>query len=173
MKNKLPLLFILGLVTINLLSNSCKKENSSNIPHLLTTGVWQLASIQVYNYVGNAQTGDPDTLNTDCDKTQFFTFKTDNTCSYTNFDCLDQTSTGTWTLTENKLYFNSDMVCTDTIAGGGTGKVTPFKNTQIYNLGNYSMVLQTGDVEPNYSPTKRRQIVRYGFVRQNATTNTN
>ncbi|HEY9196323.1 MAG TPA: lipocalin family protein, partial [Mucilaginibacter sp.] len=125
MKKKLPLFFILILVAINLLSNSCKKDTNSNIPHLLTSGVWQLASVLVYNYVGNAQTGDPDTLNTTCTKTQFFTFKTDNTCTYTNFDCLDQTTNGTWKLTENKLYFSSNMVVKDTLPGGRFGTDTP------------------------------------------------
>jgi hypothetical protein len=173
MKNKLPLIFILGFVTLSLFSNSCKKDNNSNIPHLLTTGVWELASIQVYHFLGNTQLGDPDTLNTDCLKSQFFTFKTDNTCSYTNFNCLDQTTTGTWTLTPNRLYFASEMVCKISVAGGGFSTTTPFKNTQIFNLGTYSLVLQTGDVEPNYSATKRREVVRYGFIRQNATTITN
>lgn len=173
MKNKLPLIFIVGLVAINLLSNSCKKDNNSNIPHLLTSGVWQVASIQVYNFVGNTQVGNPDTLNDSCQKTQFFTFNTDNTCSYTNFDCLDQTTKGNWTLTPNRLYFSSDMVAKDTIAGGKQSTEVPFSNTQIVNLGTYSLVLQTGDVEPNYSATKKRRVVRYGFIRQKSTTITN
>lgn len=173
MKNKFPLLFIIALVVAGALVNSCKKDKNSNIPALLTNGVWELASIQVYNYVGNSQVGNPITLDSTCMKTQFFTFKSDNTCSYTNFDCLDQTSTGTWTLTENRLYFASDMVAKDTLAGGGFGTEKPFENTQIFTLGNYSLVLQTGDVEPNYSATKKRRILRYGFIRQKATTNTN
>lgn len=173
MKNKFPLSFILGLVFTGVLVNSCKKDKNSNIPALLTNGVWQLASIQVYHYTGNTQVGNPDTLNADCDKTQYFTFKNDNTCSYTNFDCIQQTSTGTWTLTENKLYFSSDMVAKDTVAGGSTSTQKPFSYTQIFTLGNYSLVLQTGDVEPNYSATKARTVMRYGFIRQKATTNTN
>jgi hypothetical protein len=171
MKNKAPLILFLGLVVINLLSNSCKKDNNSNIPHLLTNGVWQLASIQVYHYVGSSQIGDADTLNATCQNTQFFTFKTDNTCTYTNFDCLPQTSTGNWMLTSNKVYFTSDMVCKDTVTANG-GSSRPFSNTQIQTLGTYSLVLQTGDVQPNYSSTKPRTVVRYGFIRQKATTNT-
>lgn len=169
MKNKAPLLFILGLVAINLLSNSCKKDNDSNIPHLLTSGVWQLASIQVYHFIGGSQIGDPDTLNTECTNTQFFTFKTDNTCTYTNFDCLPQTSNGKWALTQNRLFFSSDMVCKDT-ATVDSGSTQPFINTQINSLGTYSLVLQTGDIQANYSSTKRRTIIRYGFIRQKAVT---
>ncbi|MGF7042326.1 hypothetical protein [Mucilaginibacter lappiensis] len=167
MKNKIPLLFILSLVIINLLSGSCKKDINSNIPHLLTNGVWELATLQVTNYVGDTQIS-IDTLNTNCDSTQLFTFNANNTCTYTNFDCLAQTTTGTWTFTANRLYFMSDMVCKDTIAGGAESTTKPFENTQIFNLGTYSMVLQTGDVQPNYSSTKKRRIVRYGFIKRKA-----
>jgi hypothetical protein len=173
MKNKFPLLFIIALVVAGALANSCKKDKNSNIPALLTNGVWELASVQVYYYTGNTQIGNPDTLNTDCDKSQYFTFKSDNTCTYTNFDCIEQTSTGTWNLTENKLYFSSDIVAKDTVAGGSTSTEKPFNYTQIETLGTYSLVLQTGDVEPNYSATKARTVKRYGFIRQKATTNTN
>jgi hypothetical protein len=173
MKKKFPLLFILALVVVGALVNSCKKDKNSNIPALLASGVWQLASIQIYHYTGNTQVGNPDTLNTDCDKNQYFTFKSDNTCSYTNFDCIEQTSTGTWTLTENRLYFSSDMVAKDTVAGGTMSTEKPFDYTQIETLGNYSLVLQTGDVEPNYSATKARTVVRYGFIRQKAITSSN
>ncbi len=169
MKNKIPLLFISGLVAINFFSGSCKKERNSNIPLLLTGGTWQLATVQATNFIGNSPIGDPDTLDANCDSTQLFIFNKDNTCTYTNFGCLAQKTTGTWTFTENSLYFVSDMVCKDTV-NGETVNVKPFENTQISTLGNYSLVLQTGDVEPNYSPTKKRRVVRYGFVRQKAIT---
>jgi len=73
MKNKIPLLFILSLVAINLLSGSCKKGNNSNIPHLLTNGSWQLATIQVTNYIGDTQIS-IDTLNDSCKRTEFLLF---------------------------------------------------------------------------------------------------
>ncbi len=172
MKNKFPLFFIPGLVIIGLLINSCKKDTNSNIPALLTNGVWQLASIQVYHFTGNTQIGDPVPIDTTCTKSQFFIFKADNTCSYTNFNCKAQTSQGTWTLTTNKLYFASTIGVDTTVAK--TGKlIQPFANTQIFNLGNYSLVLQTGDIEPNYSATKSRTVTRYGFIRQKAITNSN
>jgi hypothetical protein len=167
MKNKIPLLFILSLVAINLLSGSCKKGNNSNIPHLLTNGSWQLATIQVTNYVGDTQIS-IDTLNDNCKQTEFFTFHTDNTCTYNNFSCLEQTTSGNWTLTDNNVYFTSDMVAKDTTGNVLNNNYKPFTNTQIVTLGTYSLVLQTGDVEPNYSSTKRRRIMRYGFIRQKA-----
>ncbi|MEN0052479.1 MAG: lipocalin family protein [Mucilaginibacter sp.] len=171
MKNKIPLILVLGLVVINLLSNSCKKEDNSNIPHLLVSGTWQLASLQVSNYVGDQRIS-LDTLNDSCTLTQTFTFNANNTCTYTNFACQGQTTTGSWTLAANKLYFASDMVCKDTVPGGkgALRDTVPFSNAQIVTLGTYSMVLQTGNVQPNYSPTSRRRIVRYGFIRQKAIT---
>ena len=170
MKNKIPLLFIISLIAINLLSGSCKKGNNSNIPHLLTNGSWQLATIQVTNYIGDASIS-IDTLNDNCTRTQYLTFHTDNTCTYNNFSCFDQTTSGHWTLTDNNVYFTSDMTAKDTTNSGGkapNNNYQPFTNTQIVTLGTYSMVLQTGDVEPNYSPTKKRRIMRYGFIRQKA-----
>ncbi|QEM08096.1 DUF5004 domain-containing protein [Mucilaginibacter rubeus] len=161
-----PLLFFLFLISIALIVNSCKKDNLSHIPGLLA-GNWQLASITVTNYVGDAQVS-LDTLNQTCQDTQLFTFNADNSCSYTNFQCRSDTAKGRWSLTANKLFLISDMVCKDTTkASGGTSK--PFENTKIVTLGNYSLVLETGDVEPNYSATKKRRIMRYGFIRQKVT----
>lgn len=160
------LLFFLFVVSIALIVNSCKKDNLSHIPGLLA-GNWQLASITVTNYIGDAQVS-LDTLNQTCEDIQLFTFNADNSCSYTNFQCNPDTVKGRWSLTDNKLFLISDIVCKDTTkASGGTSK--PFENTKIVTLGNYSMVLETGDVEPNYSATKKRRIMRYGFIRQKIT----
>ena len=167
MKNKIPLLFVLSLVVINVLCNSCKKDANSNIAHLLTSGTWQLATIQATNYIGDSQIGNADTLNINCDSVELMTFSANNTCTYTNYSCLAQKTTGSFVLTPNRTYFASDMVCKDTV-NGETVMVKPFENTQIYTLGVYSLVLQTGDVQPNYSPTKRRRVVRYGFIKQKA-----
>jgi len=172
MKNKTPLVFVLGLVIINLLSNSCKKDADSNIPHLLTAGTWLLATVQVNNYVGDAQIGSTDTLYVNCDSTQTFTFNTNNTCTFVNFACLAQKTTGNWSLTQNRLYLVSDITCKDTTGNAGAviKDTQPFTNAQISTLGVYSLVLQTGDVQPNYSSTSRRRIVRYGFIKQKAVT---
>jgi hypothetical protein len=168
MKNKIPLVFVLGLVIINLLSNSCKKDADSNIPHLLTTGTWELATVQVSNFIGNSQIDTAVTLYVGCDSTQTFTFNVDNTCTFVNFACLAQKTTGTWSLTPNRLYLTSDMTAKDTTGNVGSAvkQTQPFSNAQISTLGVYSLVLQTGDVQPNYSSTARRRIVRYGFIKQ-------
>lgn len=56
---------------------------------------------------------------------------------------------------------------TDTLTTTDTVKNDePFKNTKIVNLGQYSLVLQTGDINTYYSPTTKRRIVQYGFVHQ-------
>jgi uncharacterized membrane protein YciS (DUF1049 family) len=167
MKNKIPFLFVLGLVLINVLSNSCKKDKQTSIQSLFTTGTWQLSTVIVTTTF--ADTTIIDTLNTTCNTTQLFTFNGDNTCTYTNFQCKDQPiAKGHWSLSTDQLYLNSDIVCQDTISSG-TGSSKPFSSAQIFNLGQYSLVLQTGDLQ-NYATTKKRVVMRYGFIRQKATT---
>lgn len=162
MRTKTLLLLFTGL-TIVILYNSCKKDTQGSIQTLFTTGTWQLASVQVFHYIGSQQIS-ADTLNTDCDLVQNFTFNKNNTCTYTNFDCVAQPiASGNWGLTENKLFLEANMTCKDTTAAGSS---KPFANSQIINLGQYSLILQTGDIQPNYSTTKKRTIIRYGFVRQ-------
>jgi hypothetical protein len=164
MKNRRLLLLLTGL-TIALVINSCKKSGQTPIAALFTGGTWQLASVMAFNYTGNSLIS-TDTLNTDttCHSTQFFTFNTDNTCTYTNFDCLTQTPPAAkWTLSQNQLFLTANVVCKDTTAAGSS---MPFANAAIINLGQFSMILQTGDIQPNYSLTKKRRIVEYGFIRQ-------
>ncbi len=162
MKNKRLLLLLTGLA-IALVINSCKKDAQSPIASLFTVGTWQLASVQTFNYLGNTLTSSQTSTDT-CITTQFFNFNKDNTCTYTNFDCISQTSpTAKWSLTPNQLFLVSEVVCKDTSKAGNS---QPFINAQIINLGNYSLVLQTGDIQPNYSLTKPRTIVQYGFIRQ-------
>lgn len=168
MKKRKGLWYLFALVLIALAINSCKKVDQSNIPALLTTRQWELASLLVYHNIGDSQIS-VDTLNTDCSNSQLFKFFRDGTCTYTNFDCKPQPiATGTWKLSDTKLTLVADMTCQDTIKGGGTSK--PFLNSQIVNLGEYSLVLQTGDTQPYYAATQPRTIYRYGFIRQTATT---
>lgn len=162
MKLKFPLLFICFFVLIGLTTHSCKKNKQDYIETLLPGGQWELASIQVTHYTG-AAIDTTDTLNTLCDSTQVFTFNSDNTCTYTNFDCLPQTSTGHWSLSNDKLFLSSDMVCKDTTAAKSS---KPFQTAKIVNLGQYSLVLQTGDLEQFYPPDMVRVVTQYGFVRK-------
>ena len=165
MKKKHLLLLLSGLVA-TMVVNSCKKDNQNGIQTLFTGGSWQLASVMVFNFIGNSQTS-VDTLNTNCGSTQLFTFNSNGTCTYQNFDCLTQpTATGPWLLSTNQLYLQSSMVCKDTTTAGSS---MPFSNAQIQTLGNYSLVLLTGDIQPNYSLTKPRRQVQYGFVRRYVT----
>ncbi|MBC7400034.1 MAG: hypothetical protein H7289_08820 [Mucilaginibacter sp.] len=164
MKNKLPFLFISGLILINLLSNSCKKDKQNNIEALFSSGSWQLASVRYTISVGDTIKLDT-VLNTKCDTTQVFTFKEDKSCTYTNFDCIHQpTAKGNWALSANNLFLSSDIVCKDTTKVGSS---KPFTNSQIYNIGQYSLVLLTGDIQ-NYTINTKRKVIRYGFVRQKA-----
>jgi hypothetical protein len=174
MKNKKILFFLTAavLVIAGLVINSCKKDNQNSVETLLTRGKWQLASVLVYNFVGSSQVGNTDTLNVNCDSTQIFTFNTNNTCGYTNFECIPQKTSGNWTLSSDQLTLISNMLCADTLIGGAPDpkKAQPFINAKIVNLGQYSFVLQTGDVNSFYTSTTKRRIVQYGFVHQISTT---
>jgi len=162
MKNKRSLLIFAALL-LAISINSCKKNNQSPIQSLFTGGKWVLASVLAFNYIGNTQVS-IDTLNTACDSSQYFIFNKDNTCTFTNFDCIKQVSQpARWTLSPNQLFLQANVVCQDTVAADNS---MPFANAGIQNLGQFSLVLQTGDIEPNYSLTKPRRIVQYGFVRQ-------
>lgn len=164
MKNKHPLLFLIGFIAINLLSNSCKKDTQGTVQALLARGTWQLASVLVYNYVGSNNTS-TDTLNTNCANNQTFTFNADNTCTYLNFSCIKQTTTGNWQLSQDRLTLQSTMMCHDTVRTTVDTITTPFRNARIVNLGQYSLILETGDINGGFLPTDKRHIKRYGFVR--------
>jgi len=164
MKYKLLLFLLIGFSAIILLVNSCKKDNSGSIQTLFTGGNWQLASCQVAHFVGDTLKT-TDTLYTTCSLNQVFTFNSNLTCTYTNYSCSPQpTATGHWSLSSNQLYLASDMTVKDTTSV--TGSSMPFSQAQIVNLGLYSLVLQTGDLELYYPSNKKRTITRYGFVRQ-------
>ena len=158
MKTKLLLFVLAGAVLIGLAVNSCKKS-SDYLPTLLTNKQWQLASLQV-QYNTGAYQDSLVTLDTTCTLTQIFKFSNNGSCGYANFSCLSDSSSGHWSFSNDHLYLNTDMVCqTD------TGKIVPFKSARIINLGQYSMVLQTGSLETYYSPTQKRKIYIWGFVR--------
>jgi hypothetical protein len=167
MKFKIRLLFAFGFVAIGLLVNSCKKSNQDYIATLITGNQWQLSSVTKTNYVG-ASTISVETLDTACNLTQVFKFSADKTCTYTNFDCLTQSVKGTWSLSQDKLFLYANILCRDTItraANDTTKSSKPFGTARIVNLGQYSLILQTGDLETYYPPTQARTVYQWGFVR--------
>lgn len=159
MRNKLLLLFLSGALFVGFISNSCKKT-ADYLPTLLTTGKWQLASVQVAHFSGDTLLT-TDTLYTACGLDQTFTFNGDGSCTFTNYSCNSQpVSTGHWSFSKDKLSLNCDMACD---SAGTT--IVPFKVAQILNLGQYSLVLRTGSLSTYYPADAKRQITRYGFVR--------
>jgi hypothetical protein len=161
MKIKYLMLLFTGLI-VSMVVNSCKKENQVTIQSLFTGDTWQLASVLATNWVGPSAIS-VDTLNAKCNLTQFFTFNSDNTCTYTNFDCIQQSpASAQWSLSSDQVTLFANVVCKDTTARGSS---TPFANAQINNLGNYSLVLTTGDIATNYSLTAKRRTIQWGFVR--------
>jgi len=169
MKSKRRFLILIGLTLISIGVNSCKKQSQSVIAQLFTGGYWELASVTATHYTGPV-TDSVVNLNSDttCLLKQIFTFNTNNTCTYTNFDCITQTTTpASWSLTANQLYLQANVVCKDTTAAHSS---MPFAYAQIQNLGQFSLVLNIGDIQPNYSLTQKRVIYQYGFIRQKSTT---
>lgn len=166
MKFKIRLLLLFVVAAVGLLINSCKKNNQDYIATLIAQNQWQLSSATVTTYTGSTQTSQV-TLDTACLLTQTFKFNTDNTCTYTNFDCLTQTTKGSWALSQDKLFLNINMVAKDTITRTGDTTIhsKPFQTARIVNLGQYSLILQTGDLETYYSPTQTRVVYQWGFVR--------
>jgi hypothetical protein len=165
MKKRRILYFLVGLILAGVIVNSCKKDTQSPIQQLFTGGTWQLASVVATYWTGNTVDSTV-TLNSDtvCQLQQYFTFNTNNTCTYTNYDCLTQTpAAASWSLASNQLYLQANVMCKDTTAKGSS---TPFANAEIINLGQFSLVLEIGDIQPNYSLTQNRVTVQYGFVRQ-------
>ncbi|WP_448701656.1 hypothetical protein ACFGVR_05485 [Mucilaginibacter sp. AW1-3] len=161
-KYKVPFFVLPGLMMLAMLVNSCKKDNGDSVSYFLTSGVWTLASVQVFHYVGDTQ-GKTDTLNTTCGITQKFTFSTNNNCTYQNYHCITQNSSGTWSINLDNLTLNCDMSAQDT-SKATMITVKAFQNAAIDNLGQYSLVLKTGDIQPFYKATTVRTITRYGFV---------
>jgi uncharacterized membrane protein YciS (DUF1049 family) len=165
MKLKIRLLLLFVIVAVGLTVNSCQKTKQDYIASLIAQNQWQLSSAQVTTYIGGTAISQL-TLDTACLVTQIFKFNTDNTCSYTNFDCLAQATKGTWALSQDKLFLSVNMTCKDTIARTDTTTHSkPFETAQIINLGQYSLVLKTGDLQTNYSPTQKRVQYQWGFVR--------
>jgi hypothetical protein len=166
MKFKIRLLLLFTVAALGLIVNSCQKTKQDYIATLIAQNQWQLSSATVSTFIGSSQISQL-TLDTTCLVTQIFKFNPDNTCNYTNFDCLSQNTKGTWALSQDKLFLNVNMIAKDTIArpGDTTTHSKPFQTAKIINLGQYSLVLQTGDLETYWSPTQKRVIYQWGFVR--------
>ncbi|MFI5139890.1 MAG: hypothetical protein ACHQIM_18855 [Sphingobacteriales bacterium] len=157
------LLLIFMVLVIAMVINSCKKSGQKPIAALFTGRTWQLTSLQVTHWTGN-QLDSTSTLPVPCKED--FTFNADNTCTYSNFDCDNQTSpAAAWSLTGDQLYLQTNVVCKLTGLRRGPSS-TPFSYASIQNLGQYSLILWTGSIQPNYSLTAKRTIYQYGFVRQ-------
>jgi len=145
-----------------MLFNSCKKDSSDSVAYFLTYGPWTLASVQVFHYVGDTQVK-TDTLNTSCNVKQTFTFNSDNSCAYVNYHCITQNSSGNWNIGSDNLTLTCNLPAQDT-SKNTTVPVKAFQTALIDNLGQYSLVLKTGDIQTFYKSTTVRTITRYGFV---------
>lgn len=158
-------LIVAGLIAFTT-NFSCKKNDQNYLNTLLTDGHWQFASLVVNKFHGDTSISS-DTIFANCSLAQNFTFNANGTCTYTDFSCLQQTATGHWAFSKDYLYLMSDMAAQDTLSSDTTinGSYMPFKNARIVNLGQYSLVLKTGDLQQYYAPNQPRTINVFGFVR--------
>jgi hypothetical protein len=162
MRNKIFLACLLCLAVTVALTNSCKKAKQDYIETLFPGGQWQLTSVIRKHFVSGANFL-IDTLNATCDNKQFFTFLSNNTCTYTNFDCLVQpTANGQWSITADHLVLQANITCQDTTAAKSS---KPFINARIENIGLYSLVLRTGQYNSYYPPSDTVVYTDYSFVR--------
>lgn len=154
MRYKGSILIVLIIGVTLLLVNSCKKDNNDQLSYYLTNGPWSLASQQVFHFVGDTLKK-TDTINLAC--TQKLSFNSDNSSAYQNYKCNSINGTGSWNISTDNLTLQSPIIL---------GPDTLFKNAQIINLGQYSLVLQTGSINPFYTSKTVRTITRYGFIHQ-------
>jgi len=164
---KLPIVVVFALMFTGWFISSCKKENQNTLDTFLTgNGPWRLASLRRETLHGDTSKR-IDTLNTNCQYNQTFTFNSDGTCKYDYFSCLDQSTQGPWVISStDSIILSSSMKCKDTTRAGTS---TPFARVQIVNLGRNSLVLQ--DVKTDTFRTSprvvlRRRVTRYGFIHQ-------
>jgi len=169
MKNNKIIVFLSILLVISVVINSCKKDNpQTSIASLFTNGKWELASVERQDLLGSSYL--LDTIYTACDTTQFFNFPTNSSCTFSNYHCIDQQSTGTWSLTSNGLYLQSNIALKDTLTGDSCCVIKhPFEYAQIVNVGLYSLALRTGDIGAYFTATQKRTIYIYSFVRISTT----
>lgn len=160
MNTRIRQLFIICLLAISAFINACQKDKNA-IDFFLSNGSWQLANLQEFTYIGSSLQK-TDTLNKKCPISQVITFSSDRKTSYNgNFQCINQTGSGQWTLIQrDTIRLQSDLALKDS-----TGKqVQPFADSQVINLGQYSLVIETGDISPVYTQKQLRKILRYSFV---------
>lgn len=155
---KTPKLLLLLILLACFAANSCKKDNTiTSITNFLTQRPWKLALVQRFAYV-NSVLVKTDTLQPKCALNQTLTFNPDNKYTYVNYACTTGTVNAPWSFTADNLYLNLNSVIS--LNTKKTQNVT-----RIINLGQYSLVFDTGDV--NVIPVLKTDSVivfRRGFI---------
>ncbi|UEG54490.1 hypothetical protein LLH06_05875 [Mucilaginibacter daejeonensis] len=158
------LLVIPAIMLVAMFMGSCKKNaDLSYVNTFLTNGTWTLASLQVATYNGDTLKK-TDTLNLNCNERQQFIFDKSGMCTYENFYCIKQTESANWTITDrDSVIIRTNIALLDDINGV---KIRPFAYTQVVNLGQNSLVLQTvkRDTLRLRPLLIRRRVSRYGFL---------
>lgn len=156
------LLFLAMLFTV-FAANSCKKDSTqTSISTFLTRSEWNLALTQRFKYV-NESLVKTDTLQSACTLNQRLLFKTDNTYTFSNFNCQTSNVNSTWSFTPDLLYLNLNSEISQT----SSSKDKKQTAARIINLGQYSLVFDAGDVNIAHTKIDTVVIYRYGFIHSN------
>ncbi|MGV8878963.1 MAG: hypothetical protein ACOH2A_08025 [Sphingobacteriaceae bacterium] len=163
MKIKYSYSLLFGFTLLLLLTNACKKDKNTAVESFLTNGAWELANLQQFTYLGSVLQK-TDTINRKCVINQTITFNNDRSCTYTgNFQCNSQSAKGNWNmLKKDTIRLQSDLSLKDS-----TNQLTqPFRDSRVVNLGQYSLVIETGDIGAIFTSRQVRKIFRYSFVHE-------
>lgn len=151
-----PKLLLLLVLLCAFAVNSCKKDNQTSLTTFLTRQPWKLALKQRFAYV-NSVLVKTDTVQSSCSLTQTLNFKTDNSYTYQNYACANNTISAKWSFTADYLYLNLNSVI--------AVNTTKAQNVaRIINLGQYSLVFDAGDINTVHLPTDSVIVFRYGFI---------
>ncbi len=155
------------VLSITGLINACKKDDQTPLKNYLSNpayGNWQLASLYAVHFKRNTNPV-TDTLAASCGAAaQAFTFNTDGTCTYQNFQCGGATNKGSWSIQTDSLVLHANVQVKDSTARASNFLSRPFNIAQIINLGRNSLVIKTGDINSYYPDTATHTYYRYSFI---------
>lgn len=156
MMKKLHFSFLSVMLFTCLAINSCKKSDQTSLTDFLTQRPWKLALKQRLAYINSALVK-TDTLESACQLSQTLTFNSNKNYTYQNYSCSKSTISAPWSITSDYLYLNLNSIISI--------NSTKAKNVaRIINLGQYSLVFDTGDINTVHKITDSVIVFRYGFI---------
>ncbi|RYE29999.1 MAG: hypothetical protein EOP42_13120 [Sphingobacteriaceae bacterium] len=153
---KLHLKFLTVLLLACFTFSACKKNDRASLTDFLTQKPWKLALKQRLAYLNNALVK-TDTLESNCQLSQTLTFNNNGNYTYQNYACANRNVSAGWSFTPDYLYLNLNSIIS--INSDKAQNVA-----RIINLGQYSLVFDTGDINLTRKATDSVIVFRYGFI---------